>query len=141
MKSPRLDGYNFKFIKKFWDLLKVDVKMTLDEFHIHSIILGGSNSSFICLVPKVEDPIHLGKYRPISLVGSMYKILAKILARILPKVIDERQSALLSGRSLLHSALVSNDAVDKAKKKKKLLSFQGGFSIIMLRRLDFCLNV
>ena len=119
MKSPKLDGYNFKFIKKFWDLLKVDVKMTLDEFHIHSIILGGSNSSFICLVPKVEDPIHLGKYRPISLVGSMYKILAKILARILPKVIDERQSALLSGRSLLHSALVSNEAVDKAKKSTK----------------------
>ncbi|KAF5950091.1 hypothetical protein HYC85_012084 [Camellia sinensis] len=40
----------------------------------------GINSSFITLVPKKENPQGLADYRPISLVGSSYKIIAKLLA-------------------------------------------------------------
>ncbi|GJR65249.1 putative RNA-directed DNA polymerase [Tanacetum coccineum] len=46
------------------------------------IIPRGCNSSFITLVPKVDDPTVIGDFRPISLIGCQYKILAKVLANL-----------------------------------------------------------
>lgn len=61
--------------------------------------------------------------RPISLVNSLYKIIAKVLARrlkeVLNGVIDHTQSAFIGGRFLLHGVLVVNEVIDEAKKKKK----------------------
>jgi len=50
------------------------------EFHRNRKLTKGINSTFIVLIPKVDNPQHLNDFRPISLVGSMYKILAKVLA-------------------------------------------------------------
>jgi len=102
-KSPGPDGLNFKFIKQFWLLLKPDIIRFLYEFHANGIFPKGGNASFIALLPKVLDPQNLSEFRPISLIGCVYKIVAKVLAnrlkRIMPDIIDERQSALwLEGR-------------------------------------------
>lgn len=35
-KSPESDGLNFKFIQKFWSLLKVDLVKIMNEFHMNS---------------------------------------------------------------------------------------------------------
>jgi hypothetical protein len=32
-KSPGPDGFNFAFVKKFWELLKGDVRVMFDQFH------------------------------------------------------------------------------------------------------------
>jgi len=79
-KSLRSDGFNLKFIKASWSLLKEDVKRFLRKFHVNGVFPRGRNASFITLIPKIEDPQNLGDFRSISLVGCMYKILAKILA-------------------------------------------------------------
>lgn len=90
---------------------------------MNGVLPKGCNSSFIALIPKIDDPQNLGDYRPISLVGCMYKILAKLLARrikgALTKVIDKRQSVFLEGRNLFHSVLVENEPVDEARRRKK----------------------
>lgn len=49
----------------------------LQEFHEHGVFPRGSNSSFIALVHKVEDPQNLSDFRLISLVGCMYKVATK----------------------------------------------------------------
>ncbi|KAL5128072.1 Transposon TX1 uncharacterized protein [Glycine soja] len=89
-KSLGLDGYTFKFIKHFWDILKGDFCMVLREFHANGKIPRGTNASFIALIPK-----KLKSTRSISLIGCIYKIIPKVLSkrmrRILDKVIDERQ--------------------------------------------------
>ena len=83
----------------------------------------GTNASFITLVPKVANPQHLNEFRPISLVGCVYKIISKILSsrlkRVLNKVIDPRKSAFLEGRGLLDSVLVANETLEEVKRKKK----------------------
>lgn len=58
-KSPGSNGLNFKFIKKFWKIIKPDVLCFLDEFHINGIFPKGGNASFIALIPKMLDPQEL----------------------------------------------------------------------------------
>ena len=122
-KSPGLDGLNFKFIKEFWDVMKMDVLRFLDEFHANGHFPKGSKASFLALIPKVQDPQNLNDYIAISLIGCIYKIVAKILTKRLKKVmatiIDEWQSAFIEGRHLLHIVVIANEVSDEAKRGRK----------------------
>jgi hypothetical protein len=68
-KSPGPDGFNFAFIKGFWDLLKNDVRIMFDQFHANATLSKGMSSYFLTLIPKVSSPQSLGDFRPISLLG------------------------------------------------------------------------
>jgi len=79
-KSPGPGDINFGFIKQFWSTMKEDFMRFITEFHRNGRLKKGINATFIALIPKVSSPQRLNEFRPISLVGSMYKVLAKILA-------------------------------------------------------------
>jgi len=74
----------------------------------------------------------LNDFRPISLVGSIYKILAKVLANrlrhVIGSVIAEEQSAFVKNRQILDGILIANEMVDEAHRlKKELLLFKVNF--------------
>ena len=119
-KSPGPDELNFKFIKQFWQPLKSDFLRFLDEFHANGIFPKGSNASFISLVPKVPEPQSLNDFRPISLIGYVYKIVSKLLSnrlkKVLPTLIDERQSAFIEGRQMLQSVVTVNEVIEEANR-------------------------
>jgi hypothetical protein len=98
-KSPGPDGITFGFLKDFWDMLKSDVMRFLVEFHRNGKLAKGINSTFIALIPKVDSPQSLNDFRPISLVGSIYKILAKVfvnrLRSVIGSVVSDTQSAFI----------------------------------------------
>ncbi|PNY01074.1 cysteine-rich receptor-like protein kinase, partial [Trifolium pratense] len=90
------------------------------------------NSTFIALIPKVDSPQRLNDFRPISLVGCLYKILAKVLANrlrlVIGSVISEAQSAFVKDRQILDGILVANEVVDEARRsKKELMMFKVDF--------------
>ncbi|GKV50258.1 hypothetical protein SLEP1_g56970 [Rubroshorea leprosula] len=122
-KSPGLDGFNFRFIISMWDVIKADIVNFVREFHQHGRLVKGSNASFIVLIPKTENPQAIEEYRPISLIGVTYKIIAKLLAnrlqKVLPKVIGEQQMAFIEGRHLVDGAVIANEIMDGVKRKKK----------------------
>ncbi|KAL7615746.1 hypothetical protein Lser_V15G00843 [Lactuca serriola] len=82
-KAPDPDRCNFYFIKRFWDYLKDDVFSYTSDLSIRKYIPPGFNSSFTTLIPKVKDPILVNDFRPISLIGIIFKIIAKTLAIVL----------------------------------------------------------
>jgi hypothetical protein len=152
-KSPGPDGFNFAFIKEFWDLLKGDVHIMFDQFHGNSRLPKGMFSFFLTLIPKVSSPQSLGDFRPISLLGCLYKLVAKVLTARLAKVIGglipNTQSAFIKGRQLVDGVVVVNEVIDYAKKLKKEClilkvdfekaydSVDWGFLDYMLRRFGF----
>lgn len=88
-KAPGPDGYTFKLIKKRWGSMQEDIVQYIKHFEVTGTFSQGCNSSFITLVPKVKDPITLADYRPISLIGCIYKIVAKILANRHKKLLGQ----------------------------------------------------
>ncbi|KAI5412396.1 hypothetical protein KIW84_057170 [Lathyrus oleraceus] len=100
-KSSGPDGFTFVFVKKCWFILKEDIISFVKDFHRHAYLPKVVTSSFLALIPKVAHPINLGEYRPICLVGSLYKILAKLLAarlkRLIGGLISQCQSAFVPG--------------------------------------------
>ena len=72
------------------------------EFYQHSKFEKSLNATFIALIPKKNGDSDIRDFRPISLVGSVYKILAKVLANRLKEVLDqlisESQNSFVGGR-------------------------------------------
>jgi hypothetical protein len=72
------------------------------DFHARGWFEKSLNASFISLIPKAPGAISLKYFRPISLMGGVYKIIAKFLANrlksVLEKVISKSQSAFIKGR-------------------------------------------
>ena len=153
-KSPGPDDFNFSFIKKFWDIIGKDIIHAVEHFYKFGNISKGCNASFISLVPKLGNPITLDGYRPISLVGCIYKVISKILSnrvkKVLPKIIDGSQSAFISGRGLMDNILVANETVEDIKRKKKCglvikIDYEKAYDSVsweflyyMMERLGFC---
>ena len=47
------------------------------------------NATFLCLIPKKVSAVNIKDFRPVSRVGSLYKLLAKVLAHRLRGVPDK----------------------------------------------------
>nr|GEX72984.1 cysteine-rich receptor-like protein kinase [Tanacetum cinerariifolium] len=79
-----------------------------------------------------KDPFDINDYRPICLIGCMYKVLSKLLAsrpsKIIHKLIHPNQTTFLSERHILDGVLVANEIINHAMKEKlKLLLFKFDF--------------
>ncbi|GKC45169.1 RNA-directed DNA polymerase, eukaryota, reverse transcriptase zinc-binding domain protein, partial [Tanacetum coccineum] len=74
----------------------------------------------------------ISDFRPISLIGAHYKIIAKVLAnrlaRVIDSVISQEQSAFIKHRQILDGPLMVNEVIQWSKRKKaKLMVFKIDF--------------
>ncbi|GJY50063.1 RNA-directed DNA polymerase, eukaryota [Tanacetum coccineum] len=95
-KSPEPDGFTFRFYQRYWSLLEKDVIEAVSYFFQHGSFPKGGNSSFIALIPKSQNANMVKDFCPISLIGSLYKIIAKILANRLVGVLEDIVSDMQS---------------------------------------------
>nr|GEY02133.1 RNA-directed DNA polymerase, eukaryota [Tanacetum cinerariifolium] len=90
-KSPDPDGFTFGFYRRFCNLTEYEVVDIVNHFFNNSLCPKGGNSSFVALIPKTQGAKMVKDLRPISLIGSTYKIIAKLLANRLVTVMGAKK--------------------------------------------------
>jgi hypothetical protein len=115
-KSLGPDGFNMAFFQKCWSVVEGDVLGFFEKVYEHGTFAHSLNAIFVALIPKTHNASNIRDFRPISLIGSVYKILAKVLANQLKRVLDglvsESQNAFVGGRQTPDSVLIANECLD-----------------------------
>ncbi|KAK1677946.1 hypothetical protein QYE76_038794 [Lolium multiflorum] len=104
-KAPGPDGFTGRFYVACWEIIKDDV---MDAFQaMWSGDCRGlhlANQTLISLLPKHADAMEVKDFRPISMIHSVAKLIAKVLSsRLAPRmgqIIGSYQSAFIRGRCL-----------------------------------------
>lgn len=151
-KAPGPDGFPMAFFQRLWKETKDEILTFLKEIHLRGKLSRNLYESFIALIPKKLDAENIKDFRPITLIGIVYKILAKVLVgrlkKVLPTIIFHSQGAFVHDRQI-HGVLVANECIHSTFKDKSsgLLCkldwekaydrIDWGFLSYMLRRMGF----
>lgn len=115
-KAPGKDGVPIEFFQTMYEDISEDLLQLANEVIDTHTLIGLLNVSKIVLLPKQGDLTFLKNYRPISLLGSAYKIIAKLYANriidMLPHWIKHSQTAFVKGRCIFDNVLMAFEAMD-----------------------------
>jgi hypothetical protein len=118
-----------EFFKKYVFQLKGVLVVLFQKVWLTGHMPQSWKVGLIKLLPKVPSPVSFAKWRPISLMGGVYKIFTKVSAnslwKVLPLIIHHSQYGFIAGRDILHNILNVQLAVEFAKEiNQEMVMFQ-----------------
>ncbi|MCO5562139.1 hypothetical protein L7F22_015765 [Adiantum nelumboides] len=121
-KSPGWDGITNELFSKYVEELKGPLTSICHDIWRSGAMRDSWKLGVIRLLPKGAFPLCI-KWRPISLMGCMYKVFSRVLAnrlhKFLPNLIHPAQYGFIRGRNILHNILNVQMGIDYAKKTKQ----------------------
>lgn len=104
-KAPWCDGFNVKFFRASWSVVKDDIYDAVLNFFEGKAQLNSWNKTLITLIPKSRHANQVKDFRPISCCSVVYKLVAKILAarlqRVIHRIVSKSQIGFIPGRIML----------------------------------------
>ena len=87
----------------------------ISSFFHSGQLLKAINETIITLIPKVDSPVLVSQFRPISLCNVVYRIISKILVLRLKPVlnccISQNQSAFVPGRQIIDNVVIAHEFI------------------------------
>ncbi|KAL3699779.1 hypothetical protein R1sor_017801 [Riccia sorocarpa] len=125
-KSPGIDGMSPEVMRLLWPFIGRSFCAAGREFWLSGSLLPFFKDGLIFLLPKVENPATLGQWRPITLLNTVYKVLAKLLASrlalVLPTLVPREQQGFVKGRTP-QNCVITFSLVHEALKRERRSAF------------------
>jgi hypothetical protein len=115
-KAPDIDTIPAEFFQSLWADIGNDIFEFVSESINRAYIAEEFNISKIVLLPKPEDKQKIQNFRPISLLNTLYKIVAKIYTnRMKPMLhhwIPPSQTGFVPNRCILDNIFLAFEAIE-----------------------------
>jgi hypothetical protein len=118
-KSPGIDGISLEFYTVNYETIRTDLLQLLNHMFQAKHLSSTQKQGIIVCLPKHPNPYTINDYRPISLLPTDYKILARVIARrlkhILADQLQSNQFCGVTGNSILVAFSCIRDIVAHAE--------------------------
>nr|BAC82613.1 pol-like protein [Danio rerio] len=123
-KSPGIDGLGSEFYIVFKDILSSILKEVYDEIFENGEINKRMGMGLMKVIYKGKgDKVDLKNYRPITMLNTDLKILAKVLANrlkeVMPSIIKTNQAYSIKGRDIADTTMSIKDTIRYINDKQK----------------------
>ena len=121
-RSPGVDGLPAEFYKTFWTLLGRDLMEVFQGCLDYGTLPLSCTRAVLTLLPKKGDLGLLQNWRPVSILCTDYKILAKVLSNRLKECLDvvvhASQTYCVPERTIMDNLFLLRDIIDSSKSQE-----------------------
>ncbi|GMJ11399.1 hypothetical protein HRI_004809100 [Hibiscus trionum] len=122
LKAPGADGFQAAFFQRNWGTVGDSVFQFVVDFFEYGVLPDDANQTLLVLIPKVQSPIKISQYHPISLCTVLYKIITKILVNRLKPLLDglvsQNQVSFVPGRQITDNIILAQEIMHSMARKK-----------------------
>ncbi|MCO5597661.1 hypothetical protein L7F22_051742 [Adiantum nelumboides] len=117
-KTPGPDGIQAEVLQEMIEYAGQDLCDLLNHWRKEGSIQPNFNQGLIKLIPKGQDRLEIRNYRPLTMLNSVYKVMAKALVLrikyVVNQVVHPKQFGFVQGRSIHEAILNVITAIDWA---------------------------
>ncbi|KAL3699720.1 hypothetical protein R1sor_017742 [Riccia sorocarpa] len=125
-KSPGIDGLGVEVMTILWPVIKDSFYGAAAYFWESGDLPPAFKEGLLFLIPKSDNPSMLREWRPITLLNTIYKVMAKVfalrLAVVLPLIVPVNQQGFIKNRSP-QNCILTFALVHEALKKRGRSAF------------------
>jgi len=114
-KAPGVDGIGLEFHRIGWNIVQTELLQIMNSMYSKEPLMTHKVRGLMMCIPKKPNHTRIAHYRPLTLLNSDYKILARVIANRLKPIIQEfispQQCCGIQGTSIFEAVATIRDVI------------------------------